>query len=41
MAICTRCGAVTNDQDMDHVCDPADVPEKGKKHQPHYDKMDK
>jgi len=31
MAYCTKCGALLHDEDMfDHVCDPDDVPDKGK-----------
>jgi len=41
MAVCTKCGAITNDEDKDHVCDPLDIPEPGKKHQPKMDKKDK
>lgn len=34
MAICTQCGAVWSNEDMDegkeHVCKPEDIPKKGK-----------
>jgi len=39
MALCTQCGAVFHDDEInDHVCDEADIPKKGEKHQPKYDK---
>jgi len=41
MALCTKCGAITNDADKNHVCDPADIPEPGKKHQPLCEKKNK
>jgi len=41
MALCTRCGAITNDEDRDHVCDPANIPAKGKEHIPDRKEKDK
>jgi len=33
MAICMKCGAILNDEDMEknveHICDDKDVPKKG------------
>ena len=34
MAICTRCGAVTSNEDKNHICDEADVPKKGEEKKP-------
>ena len=35
MAICTKCGMIINDADADkHICNPADIPAKGKVKKP-------
>jgi len=31
MALCTQCGMLMHEEDADtHVCDPRDIPDKGK-----------
>jgi hypothetical protein len=37
MAICTQCGRIIHDEDVDkHICNPSEIPTKGKEKKANY-----